>query len=412
MEDGEIPSSDLYLGDRYDPALEWPGEDHLVEPSDILAQPGPSSQELYYGHEVTNARKTGSQGACCLRLLVSHSNVLSKSQRIAILDGYAEVQIGRDAAPLGHDTPRIRLKEMEVSKVHATVYWDHDRAEWAVVDMGSKHGTFLQSTSTAGAPAAIPSSSSTDSRGMRLSPSRIASVPARIKHGDKVSCGSTTFVVHSHESGLPCVECSPTGGDEIALFSALKSLPSESNKKRKRAELQGGPSARTAIDKNPKNAIMSLKRNLLSHHASSPSDSAHTPRGGYVDRSARRRALQGHPLLGSPLTHSSSPPTPVLLAPQQTPVSAVPVPIPTNNVGHQLLMKQGWQPGSHLGVSEGDASRSEDRVALTEPIDIAGNKGRAGLGMSLTSQMTLDSGVSWKDEAKLRRYSALKEGHG
>ncbi|KIL54363.1 hypothetical protein M378DRAFT_814928 [Amanita muscaria Koide BX008] len=56
-----------------------------------------------------------------------------------------ELQLGRDVPLTGMNTPKVRLKEMKVSKLHATVFWDAQRLEWSFVDMGSTHGTFLKS---------------------------------------------------------------------------------------------------------------------------------------------------------------------------------------------------------------------------------------------------------------------------
>ncbi|KAJ4479913.1 hypothetical protein C8R41DRAFT_843240 [Lentinula lateritia] len=79
-----------------------------------------------------------------LRLVVLNSRTLPKSN-VAIIDGYPEVQLGRDN-PMSDHIPRVRLKEMEVSKLHASIYWDQFWDGWGVVDMASKHGTYLHSS--------------------------------------------------------------------------------------------------------------------------------------------------------------------------------------------------------------------------------------------------------------------------
>ena len=71
-----------------------------------------------------------------LQLRVLQTAILHKHLSLAVLDAYAETQFGRDVATPGSDTPRIRLKEMPVSKLHATVFWDKARREWAV----GRHG--------------------------------------------------------------------------------------------------------------------------------------------------------------------------------------------------------------------------------------------------------------------------------
>src|SRR5438552_3385393 len=107
----------------HDPSLEWPG------PSSRTNSPPPPDDPRGHGQPASASWVT-------MRLLVTKTSILSKKQRIAIVDGYSEVQFGRDAAPVGSATPRIRLKEMEVSKLHATGFWNAARKEWAVVDMG------------------------------------------------------------------------------------------------------------------------------------------------------------------------------------------------------------------------------------------------------------------------------------
>ena len=71
-------------------------------------------------------------------------------------------------------------------------------------------------------------------------------------------------------------------------------------------------------------------------------------------------------------------------------ISASPVPITGVNVGHRLLEKQGWVPGSTLGVlaprfsstsDKEDVREIDERMALLEPIQISANIGRRGLGM-------------------------------
>lgn len=114
----EEPAQDV-SGVVYSPMLEWPGV-ASTGPSVTPATDGVDGNEL--STSVSEVRSSAS-----LRLIAEHSSILPKKQTIAVIDGYDEVQIGRDLAPRGSDTPRIRLKEMEVSKFHATVYWDQDR---------------------------------------------------------------------------------------------------------------------------------------------------------------------------------------------------------------------------------------------------------------------------------------------
>jgi len=327
------------------------------------------------------------------------------------VDGYHELEFGRDLAPPGSDKPRIRLKDMEVSKLHATVYWDSERQEWAVVDMGSKHGTFIQVDQHSSSNGGSYSAAHDDPRGRRLSPPRVSSIPCRLRHLDQLSFGSTTFSVHIHEDGIPpCEECTSRGGDEIPLFDARKLAAggeSIASSKRKR-EMSEHTSS---LQSDPKKALTMLKRTLLSRH-----DTASLARGAsYIDRSARRRAL--HPeakIMGddSPFNNSAS--TTSLLA--RTPTSeparplSPPPALPSSNFGHRLLIKQGWAPGTALRSSESATSDSSSSNDLVDPLEVKVRPSRAGLGLadpSLPAAATPQHpGLSWRDEGKYRRWSS------
>ncbi|KAN0120699.1 hypothetical protein V8E52_003968 [Russula decolorans] len=230
---GDVPGN----SPTYHPSYEFPGGD------EINSRPGI--------HANTESTPTPSTDFPICRLVIQESRFISKKCRLAVIDGYSEVQFGRDASPPGVSTPRIRLKDMEVSKLHATLFWDAGRAEWAVVDMGSKHGTFV--------------GSGEDTNRVRLSAPRVASMPKRLKHLDGLSLGGTTFVVHIHKNRLPCSDCSASGqgsGDDlIPLFSRQKEdgtvTQVEGSRKR-------GADSSNDVPRNVKKALASLKHSLLS----------------------------------------------------------------------------------------------------------------------------------------------------
>lgn len=327
-----------------------------------------------------------------LRFLVIQSPVLPPRRKIAVLDVHDEVQVGRDAPTSAELTPRLRLKDMEVSKLHATVFWDKDRDEWAVVDMGSKHGTFFRS-----AASAIET---------RLSGSRAASLPRPLRHLDQLSFGRTTFAVHIHPDGLPCEDCSPP--DE---FSSIP-LASKSGSSHLDTQ-QSGTSTPTAsaATTTAKEALGSLKRRLLSEHAIPDSKrlKADEGRAHYMDRSSLRRAL--HPYTHDPISlpvpaarpsvnHSAHALTvaryynPGATAATTDTVSSdasstqMPAAISKSNVGHRLLEKQGWSPGAPLGTvpslssSDLEHDPTNARTALLEPLNLSANVGKQGLGSS------------------------------
>ena len=352
----------------YDPSLEWPGDDESVEYSDL---PVPSVSQP-------------SHSPPALRLTVWATSVLPRAQRLAIIEGYQEVQIGRDVAPSGTVVPRIRLKEMEVSKHHATLYWDDGRAAWSLVDMGSKHGTFHNRYRPGVSP---------NTGGSRLSLPRTASMPRHLQHLDTFSIGSTTFVVHIHDGGRSCSECSRRDNDEIPLFAKTSATPAHG--KRKRDE----ESAYIPSDKDPKKALSLLKKSLLSQRSGETPDN--DTRTTWVDRSARRRAMQPPTL---PLSQKQSPlPTPGYSTPQYTSASSnssTPEPLSTSNIGYRMLAKQGWTPGTSLGVD------SEDTEGLVEPIVIPSTSDRAGLG-SATAKHSSSQGTDWREEGKQKLWSRL-----
>ncbi|KAJ3555695.1 hypothetical protein NM688_g2434 [Phlebia brevispora] len=430
MEDGEL--QDDVSGGLYHPSLEFPSDDSWLpeacpdnthsfpytnDDMSPYTQAEATASSSYSSHTISNSMPV-------IRLVVVSSDILPQAHKLAVLDGYTQIEIGRDAPQPGTTTPRIRLKEMEVSKVHATLFWDGARRELGAVDMGSKHGTFVRpcnegsstNPGTAEGPVASADVGEVDPRGYRLSPPRVSSIPRRLHNLDELSVGSTTFTVHIHEDKLPCAACSPKGGDEIPLFHDKKSKMDEARKRKR--EIDGaGPISLGQEERNPRKALTMLKRSLLSRHTS-PTEST-GGKAAYIDRSAKRRALytsasdapgiEPRSLVSSPSTSTAASSRPVTPSP---PVSAPPTPLPSSNIGHKLLMKQGWQPGTTLGVSEEESV--EGSVALVEPLEVMPRSSRTGLGAHSqpASPAPAASTLSWKDEAKFRRWSNLRSEDG
>ena len=310
---------------EYDPSLEYPGDDSgLLDSTNAMSH-----------------RKT-------LRLLVIRG-AQSPKRRVAVIDGHEEVSIGRDISP----TARLRLKEIAVSKFHATIFWDSSSEEWSIVDVGSVHGTFISSHGLASS--------------MRLSRARTASAPRPLKHLDEITIGSTTLLCHIHggSPALPCDECSPTSSNEIPLLNGPTT-----------ASTSQAPPVSVAHKVPHKRAMADLKTSLLSRPA--------VPRAAvsastYVDRAARRRAAVGVSIPEP--RQSSDPPGPTQLSARRDFRRASPPttssvaskeaePISGDNIGHRMLLKQGWKPGAGLGLDEGSA----------EIIETVVRQPRAGLG--------------------------------
>ncbi|PPQ99131.1 hypothetical protein CVT24_009322 [Panaeolus cyanescens] len=355
---------------EYDPAYEWPGgsDDTVLGGSDL-------HNDIDEDQQLISAVRPDQP---VFRLTVKESGILSKKQRIAVLDSFSEVQLGRDLQIDGSTIPRIRLKEMMVSKLHATIYWDGARKEWNVVDMGSVHGTFLKNGFA---------SEETADPGVRLSGQRAASVPRQLRHLDQLTIGSTTFVVHIHKDERPCEECSISGrqGLSISLFPEKKGL----KRSREAAGLDSESLPSWSVagqERDPKKALSMLKRSLLtrhdiSKHASTSTGSIEEARG-YMDRAERRRML-------FPATRCDSPGVPALSytgssseskmtkSPTIVSESAPAIPLPASNIGHQLLLRQGWTPGEALGTVE---DGKDDRIVLLNPLQVKSSKNRSGIG--------------------------------
>lgn len=112
-----------------------------------------------------------------LRVLEPHrSHSIPEAQTILILDLQEPVTIGRDRV-FG---PSLRLKEMEVSKTHLTLFSDpvsENGPGWYLVDNASTLGTFVSSRASSGDISAT----------VRLSQPKQASQPVRLSHLESAS---------------------------------------------------------------------------------------------------------------------------------------------------------------------------------------------------------------------------------
>ncbi|KZP00479.1 hypothetical protein CALVIDRAFT_533485 [Calocera viscosa TUFC12733] len=340
----------------YRPEYEWPG------PSDDLPVAGPSNPP-----SIHKPAERSPLAAADLRLVVLSTSGHSflKSKTVAVIHYADGCSIGRDSAP----GPRLRLREMPVSKFHANLFWDAGLG-WAVVDMGSVHGTFVQ-PAVSDAP-------------VRLSPPRVASQPRTLKHFDVVGIGSTAFQIHIHPDGLSCDHCFLTDENEISLWQQ-KSKPKSTSSSNAYGQTLTVQEKKVAH----KHGMSSLKNALLS---SLPAPSTSTSQAAYIDRSAKRRRLHPEPRPSSGTSSPSAfPPTPpeITSAPSQ--------PLASSNIGHAMLQKQGWAPGMTLGTTGSNA--------LSEPIAANGRSGRAGLGLKRRQEEeSVQEGADWRKEGKHRRF--------
>lgn len=378
--DEEVEEGEIGSVDDYDPAFEYPGDIEVSQHAPQPCRSSPSPPAASVGNNTT-----------VFRLIALHSSVLARSKRVAALDGYTEVSIGRDVTT----SARVRLKEMAVSKFHASIYWDGARREWGIVDMGSMHGTFVRSAHD---PSTSAAASQQAPPGTRLSAPRKASMPRVLRHLDEIRIGGTTFLVHEHLTGRPCSDCTIDADAEIPLFSSHGSRKinisgDEQSRKRKYTTHDG--------ERDAKKSMAKLRSSLLSRHAL-PSPLPSVSNAAYKDRSARRREFHPEPRVpslpaASLPTASRSDPQPIPIPPPRAPS---PPPVPSSNIGHKLLLLQGWNPGTILGEDPDNG--------LLEPLNISANPPRAGLGSSAqTSHLSSQTSEDWKEEAKRRRWDDI-----
>ncbi|WVW86969.1 hypothetical protein I302_109025 [Kwoniella bestiolae CBS 10118] len=333
-----------------------------------------------------------------LRLVVLESKCLEEGQ-VAMIDTRDNgIQLGRDRCEKGGQA-RVRLREMEVSKTHAVVYWgrggtadgDDDEEDWWIVDLGSTHGTFISLSATANKP-----------KPTRLSEPKHSSKPHLITHLSKLRIGTTTFSAHIHPS-WPCDNCSVNGTNEIPLddgkpkptaINGTEEIPSEneiayamdSSQKKQNRELKR------------KREMALLKESLMKRNESSQNGGEGETKREYLDRSAMRRRL--HPS-SPPKSHvSSGGATPDRLeAPPSKTVSSEPS--GPSKFASSMLANQGWVPGTGLGKSNQGRS---------EPIAVEMRNEKKGLGAQ-HSKAVMDSGGEgdWKMRAKQRRWEELSK---
>ncbi|KDN47823.1 hypothetical protein RSAG8_03243, partial [Rhizoctonia solani AG-8 WAC10335] len=249
----------------YRAKFEWPGNDRPQDPSSAI-----SEYRVMSNAGSSNYPMAPSCGF--LRLTVLSSSVLP-CKAVALIDSFDEVSIGRDRCA----TPRLRLKELAVSKHHANIYWDSQTERWSLVDVGSTHGTHLVSpeTPTSKASGSISSQGYSITGLTRLAPPKTASLPRALSHLQHIIIGSTTLVVHIHEDRIPCDACVITQYSMLDLNAPTKSKTAVSNNE---------------AGLNATESMKALKRNLLSRPSYSERDTrpAHTSET-YVDRAELRR---------------------------------------------------------------------------------------------------------------------------
>ncbi|GAA5963417.1 hypothetical protein JCM3765_003063 [Sporobolomyces pararoseus] len=346
LEEGEVEGSVL---ENMPEDQVWPGEEE--DPEEKLKRESFASAPL-------------------LRLVVKSADpsVLQPEQKIAVLDPAEAVSIGRDRS---HER-RIRLKELAVSKVHSTLFWTIDeevesKGYWAVVDNGSTHGTYIKGDG--------------EKKETRLSEPKIASTPARLHHLDILRCGTTSFIVHIHNS-FACSACT-VSSDSSNIIPLLPLSSDPTNTK----EIPAAYHTKTKEEKEyeRREQMKGLKDKFLKPMKSTPPLPSPTPsrptepptlKPSFVDRAAARRARDSgadstskprkpavpSPFFSVPGVNSYS----TFIAPPST--TAVKAdPFSKESKGAQLLSKMGGGGGgSALSIPSSTSTRSPGLGTLIE----------------------------------------------
>jgi pSer/pThr/pTyr-binding forkhead associated (FHA) protein len=299
-------------------------------------------------------------GAHLVRLVVRRSKALTHGA-VAVLDAReGGIQLGRDRCERGAPA-RVRVREMEVSKTHAVVYWDDG---WFIVDLGSTLGTYVAHRGERDAT--------------RLAEPKCSSKPYALEHRSVLTIGTTTFVVHIHDD-WPCAECKLAGNEQIALDDGTAEP----------AEPTDEPNPRLALDAGQRRGERQLQRKLELNALRDTllGKEQHRDKSNiYVDRSAQRRRLHGNAPYSRPTT--STPP-------QTTPTQTPAVTSGPSQASRAMLAKQGWTPGSGLG---------RDASGIAQPIATVVRNDRVGLG---AHGATSDPDADWKTRGRQRRWDAL-----
>jgi len=332
-----------------------------------------------------------------LRLVVISSPTLTPGH-VAIIDTReGGIQLGRDRCEKGGH-PRIRVKEMEVSKSHAVVYWGvgaDDEEGWWVVDLGtlpfragsssvvliigSTHGTFI--------------SSEPDVSRHRLSTAKSSSLPHPLSHLSTLTLGQTTFEIHNHPQ-WPCDECQLGASRDNEIPIDTGEAPVVTQNSQVKTQEQGGigwamnsSEKRENREVKRKREMAALKDSLLNRHPSWENGEKRE----YLDRSAIRRRL--HPK--SPPRSTSNQPEP------SAPTKTKATPEPVSSFAQNMMAAQGWAPGSGLG---------KDRDGRSEAVAVRLRVEKRGLGaQGAEKPIEEEDEGDWRKKGRSRRFEEVRE---
>jgi hypothetical protein len=85
----------------------------------------------------------------------------------------------------------LRIVDIMVSKEHCRITYVKRKEMYAITDCGSQNGTYIN--------------------GNRLCEPKVVSQPYVLQHGDKLTIGSSPFLIHIHRGMSSCSQCSQLG---------------------------------------------------------------------------------------------------------------------------------------------------------------------------------------------------------
>jgi len=319
---------------------------------------------------------------------------------------------------LGRDRtfePSLRLKEMEVSKTHATIFWRADGEHttchgWHIVDNASTHGTFIS------APDAHPRAAS-----HRLSKARKASLPYKLNHLDIIKVASAddpviSFQVHLHPRfPSSCQSCAlfPDESNRMSLEAqqvAPVETPKNAEARDEERYAMSPADVKVERERKRKMEMAKLKTHFFGDEGDSSSkkqkrpgsvyqqtgdeeDTSRRVPNPYLDRAKLRRQ-----------THGPSAPA----APRQSSVVAGPSRVPETTTqepesmgrGEALLAKLGGNPDALKGMG-----------SLIEARTLGNSQAGLGSRQLVVGVENISRPKDWRLEAKLAnwgRYEASK----
>ncbi|KAL4228321.1 Angiogenic factor with G patch and FHA domains 1 [Mactra antiquata] len=283
-----------------------------------------------------HALEVANSWAPCIRVIVTDSDCI---------DIGTFYMITCTGGKIGRENCDINIPDINISKSHAVISYKTETRHYEIIDLASQNGTFINQH--------------------RLSPSKIASEPYKINHGDTIQIGSTILLCHIHHGTDTCDQCEP-GVVQASLKSQQSQQEYKVLSKEERLRLK-------------KQELYQIKKKYGLKNSSYEDNKEIFKNPNYVDKAEERRKAVGseHPSIKK----------------HETPAS-VHRPISSGNIGHKLLQKMGWKEGESLG---------KNNSGLQEPISVTLRANQtAGLGSSDAGNFSQDH-VNTSDMKKASR---------